>query len=58
MEQLLTTVINSCPKCGNNKYEYHKLTDRHKYKGEIITGKYTCIKCGWQSGINGEMQDK
>ncbi len=54
-ELLVGAVAQFCPSCGGPRFLYNSPETRKTYRGSVVTGKYTCSKCGWQSGLNGEL---
>ena len=48
MGDIVTLVINLCPKCGGKSFKYHPVNARKTYKNEIVIGKYECKNCGAQ----------
>ena len=54
-EALVNVKCGHCPKCDGGRFRYHPLEERQAYRGKAVVGKYECVSCGWQSGLDGEL---
>ena len=53
--KIVNVVGQSCPECKGRSFKYHPPEERRIYKDKVIVGKYECVVCNWQSGLNGEI---
>ena len=53
-DKLIHITSKSCPKCKGIRFRYHPPNERQIY----VVGKYECLYCGWQSGVNGEINSE
>jgi len=53
--KIVNVVGQSCPACSGGSFKYHPQKERQVYKDKVIVGKYECMGCGWQSGLDGEV---
>ena len=53
--KIIDSTGQPCPECGSRDFKYHPQDERRIYKDKVIVGKYECVRCNWQSGLNGEI---
>ena len=51
-DKLITLTSKNCPKCNGKRFRYHPSNERQIH----VVGKYERLYCGWQSGMDGEIE--